>query len=124
MLSSQLFSGLRNVGSVARRNFGVAAPALQKVSDPIQQLFLDKIREYKSKGGWVNYLAKLGEKRSDFLCFSDGKLVDATPDIQRELKQELDKLSKNYGGGEGVDMTKFPDFKFAEPKIDSINSEA
>lgn len=51
MLSSQLLSGLRNVRSVARRNFGVAAPALQKVSDPIQQLFLDKIREYKSKSG-------------------------------------------------------------------------
>jgi F-type H+-transporting ATPase subunit 6 len=49
MLSSQLLSGIRNVRSVARRNFGVAAPALQKISDPIQQLFVDKIREYKSK---------------------------------------------------------------------------
>lgn len=49
MLSSQLLSGMRNVRAVARRNFGIAAPALQKVSDPIQQLFLDKIREYKSK---------------------------------------------------------------------------
>lgn len=50
MLTSQLLSGLRSVRTVARRNFGVAAPALQKVSDPIQQLFLDKIREYKTKG--------------------------------------------------------------------------
>lgn len=49
MLTSQLWSGLRNMRCVTRRNFGVAAPALQKVSDPIQQLFLDKIREYKSK---------------------------------------------------------------------------
>lgn len=46
MLTKQLWSGARQV---ARRNFGIAAPALQKVSDPIQQLFLDKIREYKSK---------------------------------------------------------------------------
>lgn len=51
MLTSQLLSGLRSARTVARRNFGIAAPALQKVSDPIQQLFLDKIREYKSKSG-------------------------------------------------------------------------
>jgi F-type H+-transporting ATPase subunit 6 len=49
MLSSQLLTGVRNLRQVAKRNFGIAAPALQKVSDPIQQLFLDKIREYKSK---------------------------------------------------------------------------
>jgi len=51
-------------------------------------------------------------------------LVDATPEIQKELAQELDKLAKNYGGGTGVDMTKFPEFKFEEPKIDPINSQA
>ena len=56
--------------------------------------------------------------------FRGGKLVDASPDITREMKQELDKLSKQYGGGEGVDMTKFPEFKFVEPKLDPINSEA
>lgn len=56
--------------------------------------------------------------------FSGGKLVDASPEITRELQTELDKLSKQYGGGEGVDMTKFPDFKFAEPKLDPINAEA
>ena len=36
----------------ARRNLGVSAVAAQKaaeVSDPIQQLFLNKIREYKTK---------------------------------------------------------------------------
>lgn len=49
MLSSQLFSGVRTLGVVARRNLGIAAPAMQKISDPIQQLFLDKIKEYKSK---------------------------------------------------------------------------
>lgn len=58
-----------------------------------------------------------------FNFFSGGKLVDATPEIQRELAQELDKLAKQYGGGEGTDMTKFPEFKFAEPKVDAINSE-
>lgn len=50
-MSSQLFKGFQKVQMIASRNFGLAAPALQKVSDPIQQLFLDKIREYKGKSG-------------------------------------------------------------------------
>lgn len=54
--------------------------------------------------------------------FSGGKLVDPSPEIERELKQEMDKLSKQYGGGSGVDMTKFPEFKFTDPKIDPINA--
>jgi F-type H+-transporting ATPase subunit 6 len=41
-----------------------------------------------------------------------GKLVEPTPDIERELAAELDKVAKQYGGGEGVDMTQFPSFKF------------
>jgi F-type H+-transporting ATPase subunit 6 len=55
--------------------------------------------------------------------FSDGKLVDASPEIQREMTQELGKLAKQYGGGEGVDMTKFPEFKFQDPKVDPINAD-
>lgn len=50
MISPQvLAAGARTLRIAVRRNFGVAAPAMQKVSDPIQQLFLDKVREYKSK---------------------------------------------------------------------------
>lgn len=41
--------GVQSVALQARRGFGVAVPSMQKVSDPIQQLFLDKVREYKSK---------------------------------------------------------------------------
>jgi len=41
-----------------------------------------------------------------------GKLVDATPDLERELAAELEKVAKQYGGGEGVDMAQFPTFKF------------
>uniref|UniRef100_T1GY90 ATPase subunit F6 n=1 Tax=Megaselia scalaris TaxID=36166 RepID=T1GY90_MEGSC len=102
-MSQVVFSGLRSLRIQAQRNFGIAAPALNKVSDPIQQLFLQKVQEYKSKS-------------------SGGKLVDATPEIQREMKTELDRVAKQYGGGEGVDMTKFPDFKFEEPKVDPINA--
>lgn len=105
MLTTQLLSGVRTMGLIVRRNYGVTAVAMGKVTDPIQALFIEKVREYK--------------KRS-----KDGKLVDPTPEIMHELKQELDKLAKNYGGGEGVDMTKFPEFKFEEPKVDPINATA
>ena len=42
----------RHVVQQARRNMGLSAVAAQKtatVSDPIQQMFLDKVRDYRSK---------------------------------------------------------------------------
>ncbi|XP_049828678.1 ATP synthase-coupling factor 6, mitochondrial [Schistocerca gregaria] len=87
-----------------RRNFGIVAPALQKATDPIQQLFIDKVRDYA--------------KRSQA---AGGKLVDMTPEIEREWKAELEKVAKQFGGKPGEDMTKFPTFKFTDPKIDPIN---
>lgn len=56
------------------------------------------------------------------LFISGGKLVDPTPQVERELKQELDRVTRQLGGAEGADMTKFPDFKFEEPKIDVIDN--
>lgn len=53
-----------------------------------------------------------------------GKMVDPTPEIERELKTELERVAKQYGGGEGTDMTKFPEFKFEEPKVDPINLQS
>ncbi|KAG8262592.1 Atp5jp [Homalodisca vitripennis] len=41
-----------------------------------------------------------------------GKLVDPTPEIQKEKQSELDRVARQFGGGSGVDMTKFPEFKF------------
>ena len=38
--------------------------------------------------------------------------MDSTPQLEKQLQQELDKVAKQYGGGEGVDMTKFPSFSF------------
>nr|CAD7589119.1 unnamed protein product [Timema genevievae] len=105
MLAPQFLSAARRtLPSIIRRNIGICAPALQKASDPIQQLFIDKVKEYRQKS------SSLG-----------GKLVDVNPEIERELASELDKLAKQYGGGEGVDMTQFPTFKFTEPQLDPIN---
>ena len=107
MLSNHTLLGLKNFSRnvVHKRNLGILAPLFNKASDPIQQLFLDKVREYKSKSGGGN------------------KLVDPTPEIQKELTSELEKLSRQFGGGPGVDMTKFPSFKFVDPPIDSIKFE-
>ncbi|XP_022643748.1 ATP synthase-coupling factor 6, mitochondrial-like [Varroa jacobsoni] len=82
-----------------KRNYGISAVLLSKASDPIQQLFVDKVREYGLK--------------------SKGQLfVDATPSIEKEYKDEISKAERHYGGGKGVDMKKFPDFKFSQPKIE------
>lgn len=51
----------------------------------------------------------------------DGGFVDPTPQSQNELKTELERVAKQYGGGSGVDMTKFPEFKFEDPLLDPVN---
>jgi len=50
--------------------------------------------------------------------------VDPSPDLTRELKADLDKALKQFGGSSGADMTKFPAIQFPEVKIDPINLEA
>ncbi|KAG5852373.1 hypothetical protein ANANG_G00061710 [Anguilla anguilla] len=67
--------------------------------DPVQKLFLDKIREYAAKSK------------------SSGGLVDAGAEYQKNLSEEMTKLQRLYGGG---DLTKFPEFKFPEPKLDEV----
>ncbi|KAL1116463.1 hypothetical protein AAG570_004936 [Ranatra chinensis] len=79
---------------LSRRNLGLSWVAYQKASDPIQQLFLDKLREYRNKS-------------------SGGKMLEPSPEIEKEWRQELDRLTKMFGGKAGEDMTKFPDIKFA-----------
>ncbi|XP_075222043.1 ATP synthase-coupling factor 6, mitochondrial-like [Lycorma delicatula] len=103
MLASQLLTRARTSLNVSfRRNIGATSVALQQTTDPIQKLFIEKIREYKSK--------------------SDGgrKLVDPSPEIQRELKSELRRLLVQFGGQDGEDMTKFPTFQFPEAAIDPV----
>lgn len=38
------------------------------------------------------------------------------------MKTELDRVAKQFGGGAGTDMTKFPELKFSEPHVDPIDS--
>ncbi|KYN42981.1 ATP synthase-coupling factor 6, mitochondrial [Trachymyrmex septentrionalis] len=95
MLRSRLIS----VPKVIKRNISTNVPALQKAVDPIQQLFIEKLQQYKSKS-------------------VSGKLVDPSPDIIKERDSELEKLNNQYGGGPGVDMNQFPQFKFVDPPVD------
>ena len=101
MMRLLVSTGVRN-GSlkvIARRQIGVAAVTLQRAqssnsgTDPIQKLFLDKIREYKTKS------KKLGE----------GKLLDVTPEFEQQMSKEIDALKRRYGSG---NMEEFPKFDF------------
>merc|ERR1711997_322235 len=49
-----------------------------------------------------------------------GALVDATPATEAVLQTELGRVAKQYGGGEGVDMTKFPELKWKDPELQSL----
>ncbi|CAD1474743.1 unnamed protein product, partial [Heterotrigona itama] len=81
-----------NVPKAIKRNIGILAPALQKATDPIQKLFIDKIHEYTAKS-------------------VGGKLVDASPEIEKERQSELDRIRKQYNI-QG-DPKEFPKLKFA-----------
>jgi len=88
---------------------GISAVLAQKAqaTDPIQKLFIQKIKEYEQK-------AKA----------SPGKLVDSNPQIEKDLKTELERVAKMFGGGSGVDMTKLPTPSFPDPTLDPINLQA
>uniref|UniRef100_A0A2K6NYE3 ATP synthase peripheral stalk subunit F6, mitochondrial n=1 Tax=Rhinopithecus roxellana TaxID=61622 RepID=A0A2K6NYE3_RHIRO len=97
MILQRLFrfsSVIRSAVSVhLRRNIGVTAVAFNKELDPVQKLFVDKIREYKSKRQ------------------TSGGPVDTGPEYQQELEKELFKLKQMFGK---ADMNTFPTFKFEE----------
>lgn len=48
-MQSTIMQLFRRGPRLYKRDFGIFVPVMQKASDPIQQLFVDKIREYKSK---------------------------------------------------------------------------
>ncbi|XP_055338844.1 ATP synthase-coupling factor 6, mitochondrial-like [Paramacrobiotus metropolitanus] len=93
-------------GQILTRNLAVSSVALQKASDPIQQLFLDKAREYNQKSK-----------------ASGGKLVDADDNLQRELDESLARTLRQFGGKTPEEMSKFPSFNFKDPALDPINLE-
>ncbi|XP_030636632.1 ATP synthase-coupling factor 6, mitochondrial [Chanos chanos] len=71
--------------------------------DPVQKLFLDKIREYSTK-------SKVS-----------GGPVDVGPEYEKALSEELTKLQRLYG--RGGDLTAFPEFHFPEPKLEEASTK-
>jgi len=99
MLSFNLLQKLNVAGSArfVRRNISATSVLMnEKVSDPIQKLFLDKIREYKGK--------------------FDTKTFD--PSIDKGYKNDIEKIGRQYNIAPNEDPTKFPTIKFDEPKVD------
>ncbi|XP_033933023.1 enolase-phosphatase E1-like [Pseudochaenichthys georgianus] len=70
------------------------APGTHADLDPVQRLFLEKIREY-------NNMHRLNEE---------------DPDYDKQLSEERAKLQRLHGGG---DLSSFPQFSFSEPEMDS-----
>ncbi|XP_032257107.1 ATP synthase-coupling factor 6, mitochondrial-like [Phoca vitulina] len=103
MIVQRLFrfsSLIRSAVSVhLRRNIGVTAVAFNKELDPVQKLFVDKTREYRTKRQ------------------ASGGPADTGPEHQQDLERELFKLKQIYGK---ADMNMFPDFKFEDPKFEVI----
>ncbi|KAL2087816.1 hypothetical protein ACEWY4_016644 [Coilia grayii] len=98
----QLSSLFRSAVAVTlRRNIGISAVLFNRAKDmdPVQKLFLDKIRDYNTKSKTA------------------GGVVDAGPAYQKNLSEEVTKLQRLFGGG---DLTKFPDFQFTQPKLDEV----
>ncbi|CAL8289009.1 unnamed protein product [Lota lota] len=100
----QLTSLLRSAVSVTlRRNIGMSAVLFNRAGsdlDPVQKLFVDKIRDYRTKSK-----------------AAAGGVVDGGAAYQKNVSEEITKLQRLYGGG---DLTKFPDFKFQDPKFDEV----
>ncbi|EDX09287.1 ATP synthase-coupling factor 6, mitochondrial [Drosophila simulans] len=80
----------------------VSTTASNRYKDPVYQIFLDKVREYRLKS-------------------PKGKPVDPGPEFEAELKEVTERLAVQYGGGEGVDMLEFPKFKLPDIDIDPIS---
>ncbi|XP_067936991.1 ATP synthase-coupling factor 6, mitochondrial-like [Watersipora subatra] len=73
-------------------------------TDPIQQLFVDKIRLYAQKSKEAG-----------------GKLVDATPAVEARFQSELHRVEQTYGVGKGEDFTKFPTFSFKDTPLEPVS---
>ncbi|KAK1876563.1 ATP synthase-coupling factor 6 mitochondrial [Dissostichus eleginoides] len=96
----QLSSVLRSsVSLTLRRNIGLSAVVFNRAKDldPIQKLFLDKIRSYKTKSR------------------ASGGVVDGDASYDKNVSDEIFKLQRLYGGG---DLDKFPELKFTDPTHD------
>ncbi|XP_015915347.1 ATP synthase-coupling factor 6, mitochondrial [Parasteatoda tepidariorum] len=106
MNSVRVLKKAASTGSLClQRNIGICSVLYAKTpTDPIQKLFQEKLKEYTRLS-------------------SGGKLVDITPEKQKQYDETLNNLKRQFGADK-ADYTKFPTFNFPEPKIDPINLDS
>ena len=93
-----------NCGQIYQTSYRLMAATTQTPSDPIQKLFVDKIREYTQKSKSTT-----------------GGLVDASPQVLKGLQEEMDRVTRSYGLKDEKTVGTL-DLKFeAETKLDPIN---
>lgn len=51
--------------------------------------------------------------------FSGGKLVEPSPEIEKELKNDRERVMKQFNVKAGADLTKFPSFQFSDPPLET-----
>lgn len=56
---------------------------------------------------------------NSIFIFSSGKLVDPSPELEKELKNDRERVCKQFGVKPGQDYTKFPSFTFKDPELES-----
>lgn len=104
-MMSRLLNGSRGlVRKSVTHNFGATAVALKEL-DPIQALFIEKIKEY----------TQASEAAGD-------DLLGASDEIRAKLAGEYDKIARMYGADSGA-MDEFPTFTFNEPELDPLATE-
>uniref|UniRef100_A0A8C8X2H4 ATP synthase peripheral stalk subunit F6, mitochondrial n=1 Tax=Panthera leo TaxID=9689 RepID=A0A8C8X2H4_PANLE len=82
-----------------RRNIGIIAAAFTKELDPVQKLFIDRIREYRTKHRHLEDVLILAQSTS------------------KSRRGSFSKLNQMYGK---ADMNTFPNFTFEDPKSEAI----
>lgn len=89
-----------------QRHFAVSAIVCQQkvASDPIQALFAKKVREYADKSK-----------------ASGGKIVDGTVEDEKNLQDDMQRVLRQFGAKAESELSEFPQLKFADPEIDSID---
>ncbi|XP_014260848.1 ATP synthase-coupling factor 6, mitochondrial-like [Cimex lectularius] len=85
----------------------ISVRSYSKAVDPIQQLFVDKIREYDQK-----------------LKANGGALFDPTPELERERSNQYLMLKRQlFKDSNPENLTQFPEFRFEDRPLDDINME-
>ena len=104
MLSHKIIKLSANCGQIYRSSYRMMAATAQTPSDPIQKLFVDKIRDYSQKSKAI-----------------PNGLVDANPNVMKGLQEEMERVTRSYGIKDEKNLGTL-NLKFeAECKLDPIN---